>query len=753
MHRRISWLCLLLVLMMNAAAFAEVFQTKPKLAFYPLAAKSVDAIPFTEKISTQLFNNIEGTKFFEILERKRVESVLVQDGLTPASLSQADLHSVANMAGFDFFVVGHVSRLENASLIELQIAGSSSRSSYYAETFHVSEFEIQKRLLEISEKIVATVKGFLQRPDIVETEIGPPVDLAISGTPKSIKLKWPPLESPQVIGYAIMRAKSADGSFVQLATTTSPGYTDKNLNLNETFYYKVKAISKNGVECRLSETITGRTSLAPLPPIFIDIKPELAGAQLNWYNRPYSGSDKNLMTSGFQIYRKAPNHADYSMIAKVGPDVASYLDKGMKHGTVYSYAITSFNPENVESDFSSVLEARNASAVSNIKASSGGKRKVQLSWMPNASKSIEGYTIYRAAPGDQDFRKIAHVKDRNASSYLDSGLDDGSSYRYCISASIEGKGESPKSDPVSATTRQRPPTPTTLVASSNEPRRVLLKWESTGTSEDDIKGYNLYRSLQEDGKFIKLAEIPYNGNSYIHFREMDAADKNRLSEPGSLAGDGTKQLSDGTTYYYRISCFNDLGSESLQSPTVSATTRNMLAAPRNLRATTNQAGRVTINWEGSPEFSEYEVYRGATGQNEVIMLKSVKEPFFEDGPVPDGTSYIYAIKGIDAYQIPSYISTSVIGSTKARPAIPGGIVATEKDGKPGIQWEPNPEKDVLRYIVYKKNFVGLFQKVKAVYGTFYMLDDVEGKQELRVAAEDADGLESDQSDVLVVESK
>jgi len=753
MQRRISTLCLFFMLVLCTTASAVDFKTKPKLAFYPLVAKSVDAIAFTESISTQLFNSMERTDFFEILERKKVESVLVQHGTTLAAMSQETLYSVANRAGFDIFIVGKVSRVENASLIDLQVVGSGSRNSYYAETFRVPEFEIPKRLQEITEKIVAKVKGFNIGPPPVEKKVGFPTNLAISGTQKSIKLKWTPPESSQVIGYAIMRASSATGSYVQIATTTTPSYTDENLKLNQTFHYKVKAISKSGIKCDLSEAIIGKTSLAPLPPIFIDIKSDLAGAQLNWYSRPYSGSDKNLTTSGFQIYRKAPDEVEYRLIARVGPNAVSYLDNDMKNGVVYSYALTSVNPDKVESEFSSTLEARNAPAAGNIKATTGGKRTVKLTWTPNESKVVEGYSIYRSMLADQNFQRVAQVKGRSADSHLDAGLEDGSTYWYRLAAIIDGKGETPKSEPVSATTRQRPSPPAALVASNNEPRRVVLNWQNTATPEDGIKGYNLYRATEEDGEFVKHAEITYKKNSYIDDQEKVSAGKSGLAKLSSLMDDGTRPLSDGKTYYYRISCFNEVGSESLPSATVSATTRAALAPPGNLRASTSQTGRVTLNWDGTSEFREYEVYRGPTGQNEVQKLKSVREPFFVDSSVSHGTSYIYAVKGIDAHQIASIISTSVIGSTKPRPAVPQAVAVTEQDGRRGISWEPNREKDVLRYAVYKKNFVGLFQKVQTVYGTFYALEGGKGKQELRVAAEDTDGLESDKSDVLMVEVK
>jgi uncharacterized protein len=741
MHRKISALTLLLLLSISTAALAVDFKTKPKLAFYPLVARNVDAIAFTEAISTQLFNNIERTDFFEILERKTVEGAVAQDGVPISAISRETLYSVGNRAGFDISIVGKVSRQENAALIDLQVVGSGSRDSYYAETFRIPEYDLAKKLQEVADKIVVKVKGFNIAPPPAEKIIAGPTELEVRGTPRSIKLKWTAPGSRQVIGYAIMRSGTADGSFVQIATTTQPSYTDQNLKLNETFYYKVKAISKSGIECCLSEAVIGKTSIAPHSPIFMEIKSEPAGALLSWYDRPYSGADSNQISSGFQIYRKAQEESDYRPIAKVAPNVLSYLDRTLKNGVLYSYALTSFNALDVESEFSSTLEAQNAKPADDFRAVGGGKRSIALKWTPNANEAVEGYCLYRAKAGDQDFQRIAQVKGRSSNSHLDTGLEDGTSYRYQISALLKGDAETLQSDPVSATTREHPAPPAGLSASGLA-RKVAVTWKSAGTPEDGIVGYNLFKSNKSGGGFTKIAEIAYGKTSYLDEREKAAGQK-----------DETQPLADGATFYYRISCFNDVGSESPPSEAVSATTRAQLAAPKHLTASSRQVRKVTLSWEKCPEAKQYQVYRGSAGQQEVQELKTVTEPFFVDSSLPDGASYIYAVKQIDAEEITSPLSYPATGVTKERPAVPGGLALTEQNGKKGVAWDPVRNQDLSLYVVYKKSLVGLFQKLGTTEKNFFPLDGLKGELELRVVAEDRDGLESDKSEVLKVELK
>ena len=733
-----SVFCLLLVLLVSTSAFAVDFKTKPKLAFFPLVAKNVETIAFTEGISTQLFNNIERTDFFEILERKKVETALVQDGQALTSLSKEALYDIGNKAGFDLFVIGEVSRAENATLINLQVIGSGSHIAYYTETFRVPEFEIPRLLQEITDKIVAKVKEFNLAPPPVVNTVASPTNLSVSGTPKSIKLKWTPPVSNQVIGYAILRSNSADGSFVQIASSPKPSYTDANLKLNETFYYKVKAIARGSLDCALSEAVVGKTTLAPRPPIFMEIKPELAGSVLTWLDRPYSGGDPSLVTSGFNIYRKAQGESDYRLLGNVDSRVVSYQDTAMERGVVYSYRLTSYNADNAESEFSSSMDSSCAEASGNLQAASGGMRRVQLTWTPSANRALKGFTIYRSRSESGEFARIGQVRGDSAGSYLDSPLEDDSTYWYRITANLEGNQETFPSPAVSATTHKRPPTPTGLAATGNLARKVSLTWRPVEAAEEQIRAYRVSRSGKADGEFARIADVPADRNGYLDAR----AEENH-------------PLADGTTYYYRLSAINEVGSESLPTTAVSATTREMLTAPKNLTASVGQVRKVTLAWDKSPEagIKEYVIYRGPAGQKEVLKHKSVQENSFIDSSLHDGTGYVYAVRSVDGDEIESPLSFPATGTTKPQPAAPKGAVLTEQGGKTVFGWQPSVEKDVVRYNVYKKNFVGMFLKEATVEKNLFPLGDLKGMLELRVTAEDADGLESEKSEMVRIEVK
>ncbi len=68
-------------------------------------------------------------------------------------------------------------------------------------------------------------------------------------------------------------------------------------------------------------------------------------------------------------------------------------------------------------------------------------------------------------------------------------------------------------------TLQQCPIPTNLAASEGLGDHVHVAW--TEVSHGDIAGYDIYRSLFEDGIFTKLNETPVTGNSYDDYSTVD----------------------------------------------------------------------------------------------------------------------------------------------------------------------------------------------------------------------------------------
>lgn len=115
-------------------------------------------------------------------------------------------------------------------------------------------------------------------------------------------------------------------------------------------------------------------------------------------------------------------------------------------------------------------------------------------------------------------------------------------------------------------TQQLPSSPTGLAAVQNGTSAISLSWYA----DDEADSYNIYRSVSENGGFVKMNSGAVTSASYI--------------DTG---------LTDGTTYYYRVTAVNAAG-DSQASAIASATTDTLVASI----SVSSASGRTTINQAG-----------------------------------------------------------------------------------------------------------------------------------------------------------
>jgi len=136
----------------------------------------------------------------------------------------------------------------------------------------------------------------------------------------------------------------------------------------------------------------------------------------------------------------------------------------------------------------------------NLKAESQGQG-IKIIW--NKSKDPEseviGYNIYRSTNKGAEELLVKDVKD---ASYIDYATDAKVKYQYSVSAVNSAELESSKSKSITVATKDaKPITPKNIHISGNG-LQTRLKWEAN--PELDIKGYNVYRSLEPKGRYEKL---------------------------------------------------------------------------------------------------------------------------------------------------------------------------------------------------------------------------------------------------------
>lgn len=711
---------------------------KPQIAIVSFVPKTIEVTHLIETIPTVLMTAIEQTGYFEIIEKKKTDSTIELLGLKIMDMKTDELFSISRKLGVDFSLWGDMSKAGGTITANIRLYDINNQNVCAEHTIEVSEGELSTKLRALSPIIVKNAEECKAKGMISAAEkagaLEPPQDVTAKGGLKKIILRWSHKDLHNMSGFKIFKAKDENGPFSQADTVVGTTFTDEGLSINETFFYKIKAVSKAGFESAFSQTVTAKTSITPMPPIFLNVLPDIKSAHLQWHARPSRGAETEAVK--FKIYRKSAEEAEMKEVGTVSAENTTYTDRNLKDNTTYSYALTALNANNSESDVCTVLEVKTNPPDESLTAESGKIRRVNLKWNVYPHAAAEGYKIYRSADKTAGYKQIAQIKDRTTNTYLDTeGIADKTTYWYRIAVYNKEGLETDGSASVSAITRGQPPTPIGLTAKSNEPRKATLKWNLIQSPDDEIKKYIIYRATEEKGEYKKITDIDSSTSSYV---------------------DDNPPLKDFTVYFYKISSANSVDVMSIFSDPVSATTKPVPQTPKGVKAKSGEVKQATLSWEPNTEkdIQEYIIYRKTSDEKEFDKLKTVKGvTTYVDAGLKDGCEYTYAVQAIDNDSLVSLLSPHITAATKPRPKKPVGIKITGQNGKKTLLWEPNPEKDVKQYNVYKKGFLDTSQKITTIQATSWVIDETKGKLELFVTALDETGLESEDSAVIVFEIK
>ncbi|WNG43115.1 exoglucanase [Archangium minus] len=174
-----------------------------------------------------------------------------------------------------------------------------------------------------------------------------------------------------------------------------------------------------------------------------------------------------------------------------------------------------------------------------------GNQQVTLSW--SAALGATSYTVKRGTASSGPFATVATVA---GTTYTNTGLTNGATYYFVVSAS-NSNGESANSSAVSASPGEQVlAAPTRLLATATSSSQISLSW----TGSAGATGYNIYRSTSPSVA-------------------VTAANRVGTSTTTSFSDTG---LTPNTAYYYKVTAFN-AALESAASNEVSATTQNVSA--------------------------------------------------------------------------------------------------------------------------------------------------------------------------------
>ncbi|HEY9723229.1 MAG TPA: hypothetical protein V6D47_14560, partial [Oscillatoriaceae cyanobacterium] len=308
--------------------------------------------------------------------------------------------------------------------------------------------------------------------------------------------------------YNLKRSTAVNGPFTTFASgITTTSYTDTSAG-NGGYYYVVSA--ENG-------SSEGPNSAAVAPTVIVD-DADAAGVAISgtWYSSTnatgYFGTDYLYANGGGQSVRFTPTllAANYAVFARwtananrdanVPIDVTSaagtstsYVNQQANGGTWAPLGSFGFNAGTagnalVRTDGTTGFVVADAIefvpvlvATPSGLAAAGGDGQVTLSWNPVANAT--GYNVKRGTSASGPFTVIGSNVANPA--YVDSGLTDGTTYYYVVSA-LGTTGESPNSTTVSATPR----TPAVIMDNADASGVAISGSWTAGTGVSGYYGTN-----------------------------------------------------------------------------------------------------------------------------------------------------------------------------------------------------------------------------------------------------------------------
>lgn len=331
----------------------------------------------------------------------------------------------------------------------------------------------------------------------------------------------------------------------------------------------------------------------------------------------------------------------------------------------------------------------NMPTVTGIKTLSG-MTKVALEWEPIYQNSINGYYIYRSDPLKQNgkLHRIATIKDRYVSHYVDTKLIPGTVYYYRMSTFSNNNRESRPSEVIKTKTMQLLSSVPYIDAISGLPHMIKLIWRPH--PNPSVTSYIIQRNSLTDLKWKTIATVKGRLNAeYID-----------------------KDLPDNKSYRYRVEVKTCSGIISTPSKIVEGSTKPLPPIVSGLRATRNLPKRIEISWNFSPkkDISYYNVYRANTPYIFYTYLAKTADNKFDDLIEKNGVARYYKVTAVDNEGLESPKQQNpVMGTTLPPPPPPVLRNVSMVGSSVEIVWNRGSSRDV-KYSVVKKIGSGFSEK-------------------------------------------
>jgi large repetitive protein len=345
----------------------------------------------------------------------------------------------------------------------------------------------------ISAKTPGTGKGTIYYDNLkvyVEPVESPNGLTAAPGNGK-VQLDWVAAEGAST--YSVKRSTTDGGPYTVVASNIAETtYIDESVVNGTAYYYVVTAMGSTGESGPSNQvSVTPSTSaVKPAAPTGLVASVRSTQVDLTWDSVEHAIS--------YTVKRSKNPEGPFTAVA-ADLTSTSFRDGGLDNGTMYYYTVsaTSIGGEGADSASASVMPSAHLSTpVVSVQPVPNG---TQLQWDP--VNGAQSYRVKRAEAPDGPYTVIAESV--SATSYTDSGLNNGSAYYYKVTA-VNGSTHSLDSSAAGVRPSASDGTPAAPSGLAAEPGNgsIAISWGTVSGAAS----YAVKRSDSAEGPFTEIAE-------------------------------------------------------------------------------------------------------------------------------------------------------------------------------------------------------------------------------------------------------
>ncbi len=300
-------------------------------------------------------------------------------------------------------------------------------------------------------KITATNGSTSTSATVSMQPVPAPTGLAANGGDHKVSLGWSAL-GYGVTNYRIYRATDTTpwAQIASIAATASPAYTDTSTPNGDKYYYQVSGYSTDTGEGLRSGSATA-TLVQKLASLTVSVPSTATVGQQ--FNVTVTAKDDN----GVSYTPTVTVNMTANGSGELTPSVLSVT--GGSRTASFSYSVT--GDIKISAASGTISGQSTTMTVEGVPAPTGlaaidGDRRANLSWTAvNSSYGVTNYRIYRAPGGTGTWTQIASIAATPSPSYSDTGVLNGSTYDYRVTAYGPGTNESAASSVVTTILPQK----------------------------------------------------------------------------------------------------------------------------------------------------------------------------------------------------------------------------------------------------------------------------------------------------------